>query len=120
MEWSQFVARSSVRLQWDPDHNPSGGAIERRAIQLGLRGKALEAFGQRELLEVIDISDVVANQRTRLQFGGVASLVTPRERVFVPANETLFARLRLEIASRETQPISPNRFRDYHGRVRCR
>ena len=28
-EWSQAVARSSVRLQWDPDHHPSGAKLER-------------------------------------------------------------------------------------------
>ena len=28
-EWKQAVARSSVRLQWDPDHDPSGAKVER-------------------------------------------------------------------------------------------
>jgi len=35
-EWSRAVAQSRVRLQWDPDHNPSGAKLERRAVQLGL------------------------------------------------------------------------------------
>ena len=34
--WKAAVARSDVRLQWDPDHTPSGGKCERRAVQLGL------------------------------------------------------------------------------------
>ena len=29
-----------VRLQWDPDHTPDGCKEKRRAIQLGLKGKA--------------------------------------------------------------------------------
>ena len=29
--------RTEVRLQWDPDHHPSGTQERRRAIQLGLR-----------------------------------------------------------------------------------
>jgi len=29
--------RSKVRLQWDPDHAPSGAPERRRAIQLGLK-----------------------------------------------------------------------------------
>ena len=29
--------RTEVRLQWDPDHAPSGAPEKRRAIQLGLR-----------------------------------------------------------------------------------
>src|SRR5436309_7142314 len=29
--WKDAVATSSVRLQWDPDHHPSGALLERRA-----------------------------------------------------------------------------------------
>src|SRR6185295_3805568 len=32
--WQAAVNRSDVRLQWDPDHNPAGAKLERRAIQL--------------------------------------------------------------------------------------
>jgi hypothetical protein len=56
-EWSRAVGRSSVRLQWDPDHHPSGAKLERRAIQLGLRGAVLETFGRKELMEVLDVSE---------------------------------------------------------------
>ena len=94
-EWARAVARSSVRLQWDPDHHPSGAKLERRAIQLGLRGAVLEAFGQRELLEVIDLSEFVAGQRSRLSADGVSALYTPRERVYVPADPAVAARLGL-------------------------
>ena len=31
--------KAEVRLQWDPDHTPSGESTLRRAIQLGLRNK---------------------------------------------------------------------------------
>jgi hypothetical protein len=50
-QWQKALATSSVRLQWDPDHGPAGTKLERRAIQLGLRGPVLEAFGKRELLK---------------------------------------------------------------------
>jgi len=93
--WAAAVARSSVRLQWDPDHHPSGAPLDRRAIQLGLRGEMLERFGRSELLEVIDLSAFVAEQRSRLSSGGVAALVTPRERVYLPADEAVIARLGL-------------------------
>jgi hypothetical protein len=94
-DWSKAVGRSSVRLQWDPDHHPSGAKLERRAIQLGLRGEVLEAFGRRELVEVIDLSEFVAEQRGRLSSVGVSALVTPRERVYRPADPTIIRRLRL-------------------------
>ncbi len=94
-EWSQAVTRSLVRLQWDPDHDPSGAKLERRAIQLGLRGAALEAFGQRELLEILDLSEFVAEQRSRLTLHTVSALLTPRERIYVPADRSLVVQLGL-------------------------
>jgi hypothetical protein len=93
-EWSHAVGKSSVRLQWDPDHHPSGAKLERRAIQLGLRGEALEAFGRRELLEVIDLSHFVGQQRSQLP-DGVSALVMPRERVYRPQDPGVAQRLGL-------------------------
>lgn len=62
--WQAAVEHSDVRLQWDPDHAPDGTKLERRAIQLGLRGDALAAMAQGpDLLEVIDMSAFVAAQR---------------------------------------------------------
>jgi hypothetical protein len=61
--WKEALARSPVRLQWDPDHGPSGGPVERRAIQLGLRGEVLAKYAREWLLDVEDISDFVTEQR---------------------------------------------------------
>lgn len=94
-EWSRAVGRSSVRLQWDPDHHPSGAKLDRRAIQLGLRGAVLEAFGTSELLEVTDLTAFVAEQRDLLAARGGSALLTPRERVYVPADPAIGVRLRL-------------------------
>ncbi|HJZ91878.1 MAG TPA: DUF4291 domain-containing protein [Gemmataceae bacterium] len=94
-EWEQAVSRSSVRLQWDPDHDPSGAKLERRAIQLGLRGEVLEAFGRRELVEVIDLTDFVAQQRAALKTLGISALITPLERVYSPAIPEISVRLGL-------------------------
>jgi len=65
--WQEAVGRSEVRLQWDPDHSPSGHKLERRAIQLGLRGHTLAAFAHEELLEVIDMRSFVEAQRPLAQ-----------------------------------------------------
>ena len=93
--WADSVVNSSVRLQWDPDHDPSGRKLERRAIQLGLRGDSMTAFATREMVEVIDLSEFVAEQRDRLASKGESALVTPRERVYRPADPATALRLRL-------------------------
>lgn len=81
--WQAAVASSEVRVQWDPDHSPSGAKLQRRAVQLGLRGKVLASFAKDELLEVIDLSPFVAAQRPHAQDDN-AQLVTPIERVYLP------------------------------------
>jgi hypothetical protein len=93
-EWAAAVARSSVRLQWDPDHSPCGGKLERRALQLGLRDEALTAFGRRELLEVIDLTAFVAEQRPQA-VSPYTELRTPLEKVYLPADPAVCRRLGL-------------------------
>jgi len=81
--WQSAVETSEVRLQWDPDHSPSGRGLERRAIQLGLRGATLEAFATREIIEVIDMTAFVASQRPHAR-DGATDLRTPVEYVYTP------------------------------------
>jgi hypothetical protein len=81
--WADAVARSSVRLQWDPDNDPSGEKLERRAIQLGLRGEALERYAQQWLIAIDDISEFVAEQRQHAQARSSYGLLqTPSEAVY--------------------------------------
>jgi hypothetical protein len=92
------VRESTVRLQWDPDHDPFGAELERRAIQIGLRGEALKAFGKREIIEIIDLAGFVADQRKCLTEWGVSGLATPRERVYRPSDPAAIASLQLSEA----------------------
>jgi hypothetical protein len=86
--WKAAVASSSVRLQWDPDHDPAGVPQERRAIQLGIRGDVLRKFNEEWILAIEDVSALVAAQRDRPR----EELETPRERVY-PVPEPLRQRL---------------------------
>jgi len=80
--WKCAVEGSDVRRQWDPDHSPSGGKLNRRAIQLGLRGERLHAFATTEILEVIDMTAFVAVQRHHAQDDD-PQLEIPVESVYV-------------------------------------
>jgi hypothetical protein len=93
--WQSAVARSDVRLQWDPDHLPSGDKAERRAIQLGLRGAMLEAYGKHEIVEIVDISEFVAAQRINAVRARIDDLITPLERPYRP-NERAAANIGLD------------------------
>ena len=85
-EWTAAVGNSDVRQQWDPDHLPNGEKCERRAIQLGRRGATLEAYGKREIVEVIDMSPFVAEQRSHVRDWNNGALVTPTENVYLPVD----------------------------------
>jgi Domain of unknown function (DUF4291) len=77
-EWRDAVAASDVRLQWDPDHDPSGANVERRAIQLGLRGPILASYARDWIVDIEDISDFVAAQRPLAATPAWPGLTVPR------------------------------------------
>lgn len=80
--WKKALASSEVRLQWDPDHSPAGGKVERRAIQPGLRGGALERYAKEWVVEIEDISSFVAAEYEHVRAGNHEALETLREDVY--------------------------------------
>jgi hypothetical protein len=92
-KWKRAMQASSVRVQWDPDHDPAGRPLERRAIQLGLRGDALRRYAREWLLDIEDISAFVREQRQHFLAGNLAMLLTPRERVYPVADAAVAVRL---------------------------
>lgn len=92
-EWQEAVTRSDVRLQWDPDHAPNGQPVQRRAIQLGLRGEILRQFNDEWLQGVQDITEFVQEQRQNIQ--NLDQLVMPSEAVYPVSNEQTAFRLGL-------------------------
>jgi hypothetical protein len=93
--WKSSVAKSLVRLQWDPDHDPSGAREERRAIQLGLRGAVLREYGQSAIIEIVDLTEFVESQRAHVESGDYKQLILPREQVYVPSDPIVAERLKL-------------------------
>ena len=96
-EWQKAVKRSSVRLQWDPDHNPRGGKLARRAIQLGLRGEVLRHYAKDWILHVEDISEFVQQQYQYVQTGDLNSLLTPFESVYPVTNIETAHNIRISV-----------------------
>lgn len=94
-EWKKAVQRSNVRLQWEPDHNPSGTRLARRAIQLGLRGDVLKAYAKDWIIHIEDISAFVQQQRQNIT-SDCTQLIAPREKVYPVFN--LDTTIKLELA----------------------
>jgi len=97
-EYKHALATSNVRMQWDPDHAPGGAPLERRAVQLGLRGDVLHRFAEGTrgtwVTAIEDVSELVATQRTRLRSG--EKIETPAETVVRIEDAELARRLRID------------------------
>ncbi len=91
--WKAAVKRSEVRLQWDPDHDPHGNKLQRRAVQLGLRGATLAQYAEPWILSIEDISARVRAERELVRAGQLDRLSTPRERVYPVTDAAVAARL---------------------------
>ncbi|WP_239443960.1 DUF4291 domain-containing protein [Pseudoalteromonas sp. McH1-42] len=96
-EWKSAMARSDVRLQWDPDHGPFGDKQARRAIQLGIKGETVQSYARDWILDISDISEFVNEQRENIKNGRLDLLCTPKESVYIPADESLHKKLGLDL-----------------------
>ncbi len=99
-QWRDARRRADVVIQWDPDHDPSGARLARRAIQLGLRRHALLRYATHEVIEVIDVTTLALAQAWHAYSGCWSELETPMERVYLPADAEVRAAIGLDDHSR--------------------
>ncbi len=95
-QWKNELNSKEVRLQWDPDHDPLGNKIERRAIQLGLKGNVLEKFGREQIKQIEDITDFVIEQKQFVKHNQLSKLSVPIETIFKMADEKQNSRIGIE------------------------
>jgi len=93
--WKTAIAQSSVRLQWDPDHHPSGPMLERRAIQLGLRGSVLKQYATEWIISIDDVSDFTREQYQNVLNKHCDALLMPQETIYPVIDKTTAAKLGL-------------------------
>ena len=87
--WKNELANKSVRLQWDPDHDIYGNKQDRKAIQLGIKGDLLEKFGKEMIIEIIDLTEFVKQQRKIIKSGELDKLQIPKEWIYEPKSEEI-------------------------------
>lgn len=91
--WKEAVENSEVRLQWDPDHDPQGNKLVRKAIQIGMKGNVLEKFSNEWIAKIEDMTDFVIEQRENRFSEKQVDLEIPMERPVAIANEELRKKL---------------------------
>jgi hypothetical protein len=96
-EWKSQLDSKDVRLQWDPDHDPYGEKITRRAIQLGLKGEILQEFGKRQIIAIEDITDFVRKQKAHVDNKRLDLLEIPLERVWDKFDNALKGKIGVDV-----------------------
>jgi hypothetical protein len=94
-EWRKELNDKEVILQWDPDHDPHGKPVERRAIQLGLKGAILKEFATVATVQIEDITPFVADQFAKVR-QNIDGLTVPTERSYTPASSHTINKIGLD------------------------
>lgn len=94
-QWKEALNLASVRLQWDPDHDPTGKPLTRRAIQLGLSGEILAQFAQGGWIEYIEDITSFVHKEHLFAKEDYFQLQVPQERVYRIASAEIAKKLQL-------------------------
>ena len=106
------ISNSEVRLQWDPDHSPCGGKMERRAVQLGIRGQTLDAMLHKWVVSIEDVTASLVTPQWPVVFSGeeseswMARVVSPVERVYLPQDRMLWDHIELDVPQNAALPAT--------------
>ena len=65
-EWQKAIAHSDVRCQWDPERDIHGNPLERRSIQLGLRGLTVRRYVNDWIVKITDYTQTVMELREKI------------------------------------------------------
>ena len=95
--WENDINSSEVRLQWDPDHDPKGNKLNRRAMQLGMKGKILKQFATEWIVSIEDISSFVKKQGELVVNYDLENLVVVKEQVISIQNNETIKKIKIDI-----------------------
>lgn len=84
-EWKEFIAKSDVRIQWDPEKDIYGNNLSYRSLQMGLWGEAVRKYVYDWIVNMEDITDYVKQLDELRKRKEDISDMLPRESIyFVP------------------------------------
>jgi Domain of unknown function (DUF4291) len=94
--WETALQTSEVRLQWDPDHNPSGAKLQRRAVQLGMKGDILKQFCTEWIVSIEDITPFVLEQGHFVAQNDWANLLVMKEIIIPIRNKATIQKFKID------------------------
>ena len=85
--WKAALKASDVRVQWDPDRALDGRKLERRAIQIGLRGMTVRRYVEEWIIGLEEVTALAQTIGASVQRGGADFPPVPDERVYAVDDE---------------------------------
>ncbi|TPG71337.1 DUF4291 domain-containing protein [Brevibacillus laterosporus] len=77
--WRSQLEISEVRCQWDPDRDIYGDPLDRRAIQLGLKGNMVKNYVNDWIVKINDITEEVIELRESIKSKNFEVSMLPSE-----------------------------------------
>jgi len=59
-EWKKKLRESDILVQWDPERDIHGNALNYRSVQIGMRGEAIKKYAKEWIVNINDITEYVA------------------------------------------------------------
>jgi len=96
IQWRKAFDETTVYCQWDPDRNVNGNAINRAAIQIGLKGSTLKDFLNTGIYCIEDITPLVRKWNKQRKCGRLNSKDLPVEKIYPIKNKVIRNRLNMK------------------------
>lgn len=81
-EWKKELDASDIIVQFDPDRDIYGDKLDRKAIQLGLRGDAVEKYVKKWITDIHDITGTVREWKLLINSGQFNNELLPNEKTY--------------------------------------
>jgi len=96
IQWRKALNETTVYCQWDPDKNINGNAINRAAIQIGLKGSTLIDFLDVGICHIEDLTPLVRKWNERRKNGNLNSKDLPLEKIYPVKDQATRNRLNMK------------------------
>ena len=92
-QWEKAFGETTVYCQWDPDRNINGNAINRAAIQIGLKSDILRDFLDTGIYRIEDMTPLVRKWNEHRKKGRLNIKELPSECIYPVKDKTIRKRL---------------------------
>ena len=96
IQWRKAFDETTVYCQWDSDRSINGNAINRAAIQIGLKGSTLRDFLDTGIYYIEDITPLVRKWNEQRKNGRLNSKDLPVEKIYPIKNQVIRNRLNMK------------------------